>query len=176
MNGDIKLIRKMQKGDIEAFDLFVCKYYKDILKYCFYHSGNNEEDAKDLTQNTFLQFFENFSRYEHLGKTKNYLYTIARNQCIDFKRNAGRRSTEHFEEYMVDKILYKDDTVEYVHECLQTLPEEYREVLILYYFQQMNQQEIADFLGIELPLVKYRLKKAKEKMKMKIKEGEHDGF
>ncbi len=55
MNGDIKLIRKMQKGDIEAFDLFVCKYYKDILKYCFYHSGNNEEDAKDLTQNTFLQ-------------------------------------------------------------------------------------------------------------------------
>lgn len=176
LDGDIKLIRKMQKADIEAFDLFVCKYYEDILRYCFYHGNHNEDDAKDLTQNTFLQFFKNFSRYKHMGKAKNYLYTIARNLCIDFRRNVERRRTEDFEEYMIDKTLYKDNTAEYVHECLQTLPEEYKEVLILYYFQDMKQHEIAKFLGIGLPLVKYRMKKAKEKMKIKLKEVGHYGL
>ena len=51
-----------------------------------------------------------------------------------------------------------------MEEALRRLPGELREILILYYFQERKQREIADILGIGLPLVKYRLKQAKEQL------------
>jgi len=51
-----------------------------------------------------------------------------------------------------------------MEEALHKLPGELREILILYYFQERKQREIADILGIGLPLVKYRLKQAKEQL------------
>ena len=51
-----------------------------------------------------------------------------------------------------------------MEEALRRLPGEFREILILYYFQERKQREIADILGIGLPLVKYRLKQAKEQL------------
>lgn len=52
-----------------------------------------------------------------------------------------------------------------VRECLDNLSEEFREVVILYYYQGLKQKEIATILGIKLPLVKYRLRKAKQYIK-----------
>ena len=161
---DHVLIRKMRQGDEEAFNLFVHKYYEDILRYCRYHS-DNREDAKDLTQDTFLRFFQEFSGYSHVGKVKNYLYTIARNLCnnhykkkqvlpLEYVENEG--GSEGEENNIIAQIT--------VRACLDQLPDEFREVLILYYYQNLKQSEIAEILGIGLPLVKYRLKKAKEQM------------
>lgn len=53
--------------------------------------------------------------------------------------------------------------------CLDRLPEELREVIILYYYQNLKQTEIADVLGIGLPLVKYRIKKAKAQMEKMLR-------
>ena len=61
-----------------------------------------------------------------------------------------------------------------VRTCLDQLSEEFREVIILYYYQDLKQTEIADVLGIGLPLVKYRLKKAKEQLQQMLRtEGSH---
>ena len=53
---DFLLIQKMKQGDDEAFDLFVRKYYDDILKYCAYHCYNSGY-AEELVQETFVSFF-----------------------------------------------------------------------------------------------------------------------
>lgn len=53
MDTDFKLIKQMRQGDEAAFDLFIHKYYSDILRYCTYHCHDSEE-AKDLTQDTFM--------------------------------------------------------------------------------------------------------------------------
>jgi len=82
---DFKLIKQMRQGDEAAFDLFIHKYYLDILRYCTYHCHDSEE-AKDLTQDTFLRFFSGFASYSHRGKAKNYLYTIAGNLCKNYYR------------------------------------------------------------------------------------------
>ena len=81
MDLDFLLIRKMKQGDDEAFELFIHKYYKDILSYCKYHCADKGY-AEDLTQETFIRFFTKLSFYHHKGKMKNYLYTIANNLCI----------------------------------------------------------------------------------------------
>lgn len=70
MDTDLFLIRKMKSGDGSASDQFVRKYYPDILKYCSYHC-TNRENAQDLTQETFIRFFEKLSEYHHQGKAKN---------------------------------------------------------------------------------------------------------
>ena len=174
MDIDYILIKKMYRGDDDAFDRFIGKYYEDILRYCVYHCNGDPEDAKDLTQNTFLRFFEEFPTYEHRGKAKNFLYTIARNFCIDYKRRLGRTQTEVFDESLMygnSVVTFTDREAEEIHECLSKVAEEYREVMILYYFQQLKQREIAKLLGIGLPLVKYRLRKGKEEMKKEWSKG-----
>lgn len=171
---DFKLIKQMRQGDEAAFDLFIHKYYPDILRYCTYHCRDSEE-AKDLTQDTFLRFFSGFASYSHRGKAKNSLYTIAGNLCKNNYRKARGQPLDSIGEEQLSEspedVLATQITV---RTCLDGLSEELREVIILYYYQELKQTEIAEVLGIGLPLVKYRLKKAKEQLqKMLRTEGLH---
>lgn len=164
MDTDYKLIKRMRQGDDAAFNIFIHKYYTDILRYCTYHCYDSEE-AKDLTQDTFLRFFAGFSGYTHSGKTKNYLYTIAGNLCKNYYKKAKGRSGEALDEGILSEDLEDELTSQItVRMGLDRLPEELREVIILYYYQGLKQTEIASILEIGLPLVKYRLKKAREQL------------
>ena len=87
MDLDFLLIRRMKSGEEEAFDIFVRKYYQDVLAYCSYHCMD-QWYAADLTQETFIRFFTALSSYRHKEKVKNYLYTIAHNLCVDHVRKA----------------------------------------------------------------------------------------
>ena len=162
MDTDFKLIKQMHQGDEAAFDLFIHKYYSDILRYCTYHCHDSEE-AKDLTQDTFLRFFSGFASYSHRNLCKNY-YRQPRGQPLD---SIGEELlSESPEDALSTQIT--------VRTCLDRLSEEFREVIILYYYQDLKQNEIADVLGISLPLVKYRLKKAKEQLQQMLRtEGSH---
>lgn len=167
MDTDFLLIRKMKNGNEEAFDVFVRKYYDEILKYCSYHCFDLEY-AEDLTQETFVHFFAKLSDYRHIGKTKNFLYTIAGNLCRNYRKKIK-------DETMADsEMLNLADTSEFtsellikleVEDALKHMPDELREVVVLYYFQNLKLSEIADVLKIGLPLVKYRMKQAKIRLK-----------
>lgn len=164
MDVDFLLIRKMKQGDDDAFDTFVRKYYNDILKYCVYHCSDAEY-AEDLTQETFANFFAKLSDYHYKGKTKNYLYTIAGNLCKNYYKQQRPVSIEddqlsemeisgNQEETITDKVM--------LEWALNQLQADFRQVIELYYFQEMKLTEIASVLGIGLPLVKYRLKQARK--------------
>lgn len=163
MDADFLLIRNMKKGNEDAFDMFVRKYYDDILKYCGYHCSDSEY-AEDLAQETFVLFFAKLSDYRHMGKVKNFLYTIARNLCKNYFKKAKETPLEDTEltdlaemaEFTPD-ILIKLE----VENALEHLSNELRDVVVLYYFQDLKLSEIAHILKIGLPLVKYRMKQAK---------------
>ena len=160
MYNDFLLIRKMRQGDDYAFDLFIHRYYKEILTYCYCHCPDKLY-AEDLTQETFVRFFTKLSDYHYRGKTLNYLYTIAGNLCKDYQKKLKEIPTEEAEliavnsaekeqpENILNKVL--------VEQALSQLPEEFREVIILFYFKEMKLKEISDILKISLPLVKYRI-------------------
>lgn len=168
MDADYLLIRKMKQGDEDSFDAFVRKYYKDILNYCIYHYPDREY-AQDITQEVFVRFFSSLSKYHFIGKTKSYLYTIARNLCKDYLKKmreipvdeweayGGAEQNENHIEGILDKLT--------LEKALKGLSEEMREVIVLYYFQELKLTEIADILHIGLPLVKYRLRKAKMQLR-----------
>lgn len=160
MDEDFLLIRKMRQQDENAVDHFIRKYYPDILQYCKCHCMDREV-TEDLTQETFEKFFENFTVYRHSGKAKNYLYTIARNLCINYSKKKKEVVMEKLPESEENQVEQTDDRLQ-MEWILNQLPEEIREIVILYYIQDMRQRDIADVLKIGLPLVKYRVKRAKE--------------
>ncbi len=167
MDKDFLLILKMKQGKEAAFDQFVHKYYDEILRYCRYHCFDIEY-AQDLAQETFLRFFANLPQYHYKGKTKNYLYTIAGNLCKNFYNKKKDLPVEGEElekesvsppdpfEHILDQVV--------IEEAMQKLPEELREIIILFYFQELKLYEIAAVAQISLPLVKYRLRKARKQL------------
>lgn len=172
MDTDYFLIRRMKRGEESAFDLFVQKYYKEILTYCVYHC-TDKGYAEDITQETFMRFFAKLSVYHFRGKTKNYLYTIAGNLCKDYLRKIKETSLEEVigREAENAEDHAEDSVNRYVIEwAIKQLPDNLKEVIILYYFQELKMIEIANILQISLPLVKYRLKQAKVKLEDLLRE------
>lgn len=173
MDVDFLLIKRMKHGEEAAFDVFVRKYYEEILKYCCYHCFDITY-AEDLAQETFVRFFTKLSDYRYIGKTKNYLYTIAGNLCRDYYKkkketplaepviNEALGLSKNQEEVIVDKM-----TIEW---ALRKLPDELYEIVVLYYFQELKLTEIASTLQISLPLVKYRIKSAKLQLEKMLRE------
>lgn len=166
MNADFLLIQKMKRGDEAAFDTFVRKYYTEILNYCHYHCFDAAY-AEDLTQETFIRFFAKLSDYHFMGKTKNYLYTIAGNLCKDYYRKKKDVPTkrEELEQNIASSQLEQVTERVMIETALAALPSELREVMVLYYFQGLKLSEIAKVLQITLSLVKYRLRQAKKQMR-----------
>ncbi|MDK2587339.1 RNA polymerase sigma factor [Romboutsia sedimentorum] len=164
MDVEFILIRRMKRGDKYSFDIFVNKYYEAILKYCTYHCPN-QQCAEDLTQETFIKFFSELSDYDCKGKTKNYLYTIARNLCKDYYKKIKEVPIENMKPYenIAQEEYESENTINnmIIQWALNQLPYELREVIILYYFHDLKLKEIAIILKISLPLVKYRVKQAK---------------
>lgn len=130
MDSDFFLIRRMKGGDEQAIELFVRKYYDDILNYCYRHMGRL--DARELSQ-------DGSSEPKDPGKSP------------------------------MDTVETRMDVVR----ALEALPEEFREVAILYYYQELKQKEISEILNIGLPLVKYRAARAKELLRQMLEEEDH---
>lgn len=181
MDSDAYLLQRMRKGDDLAIEAFVKKYYPIILSYC----RKRIQDihlSEDLTQETFERFFRNFSEYEHYGKMINYLYTIARNVCNDsYRTNTTELSMDEWNLNDSDwKAEYKGEPVcDSIHHLIEQidmeravnrLPKIYREVIILYYFCELKQAEIAAVLNVKVRIVKYRIKRGKELLEKILKE------
>lgn len=159
MDPDAGLIRRMNQGDDEAIEAFVRKYYPQILGYCCYHL-RHRQDGEDVTQETFARFFASLDRYRHYGKATNYLYVIAGNLCRDHLR---RRQELPLEDLPQEEAPPADwDTRLDLEAAFRTLPEEIQAVAVLCLLQERKQREAAKILGIGLPLVKYRLRRARE--------------
>lgn len=159
-------------GDERAIEEFVLKYYPQILKYCRGHMDDYGY-AEDMTQETFVRFFRNLDRYQDYGKMANYLYVIAGNLCRDYYRKKGRIAREVLVEASMAVLkgeasgdagrdMKNPDLRMDVRFALESLPEELREVAVLYFLQERKQKDVARILGISVPLVKYRIRKIRE--------------
>ena len=146
-------------------------YYQEIYLYV-YALCKNHEWAADLTQETFLKFFQAFERYKHYGKALNYLYVIAGNLCKDHFRKEGRIEVSELpEEIPIEHMGQVEKRVE-IYEALDKLSDEIKEVVILFFFQEISQKEIARMMDIKVSLVKYRVSRAKKLLAEYLGEGE----
>ena len=118
--------------------------YDKIFRFCYYRV-HNTDTAQDLTQETFLRFMN--SDYKERGEQIRYLYTTARNLCIDESRKA--RMDELPEDFS-DEGNGADDLIRKieVNQALDKMPEEDRELLILRYMNEVPLSDICKIMGI----------------------------
>lgn len=160
---DFLLVHRARAGEEEACEKLVKKYYPGIYQYCLLHMYDPYE-AEDLTQEVFTRFFLSLPGYREYGKVKNYLYTIAANTWKNYCKKKKAMPVEEVPEYekeypdAMENIGIRLD----IEQAVKNLPEEIREVAILFFFQELKQREIAEVLNIKLSLVKYRIGRARE--------------
>ena len=136
------------------------KYYNEIFLYC-YHRVGNRAAAEDLCQDTVVSLIEHYEEYRHIGKMKNYLYTIAGNKCRDFYRKNVPIPMDELPEQGTGESL---EELAVVREMVSGLPEEFREAVVLRYFQSLKYTDIASILRISPSVAKYRVKKGLEQL------------
>lgn len=171
MDESFLLVHRMKNGDEQAIEAFVRKFYPQILRYCRLHC-DDAGYAEDLAQETFERFFRTLRQYQHYGKAANYLYVIAGNVCRDHYRKRTELPMEELPEQPVEQMEPLEVRMD-VQRAIERLPKELREAAILYFFQEVKQKEIARILGIGLPLVKYRIRRARELLALWL--GKEDG-
>lgn len=160
MDADFLLVQKMRMGDEKAIETFVEKYYPQMQRYCQLHI-DDDGYAEDMTQETFVRFFRTLTQYQHYGKAVNYLYAIAANVCHDYYRKTREIPIKEIPERYQPQTGNLEQKIE-VQMALESLPEEIREVAVLFFLQERKQKDIARILGVGVPLVKYRIRKARE--------------
>ena len=155
------------------FEVVVLKYSDHIARICVLHTGNTE-DAKDCFQNTFLKLYITEKVFEDEEHLKAWLLRVAMNECRDYHRSLWKRkvklglSAEEKESWSgKEEIVCSEECMD-VMEKLQAIPQKYRQVLYLYYFEEYDTKEIAEILEVSINTVKSRLKRGREKLQVEI--------
>ena len=185
---DIVLAVKAQKGDREAFGVLVENFQTRIYSFC-YQFFRDRDIATEMTQETFLRAYRYIKKYDSKRKFSTWIYSIAKNICIDEKRKMDRSKTVPIDDVNPSTIqssrqsyhlkdpsqitLHLEDRM-LLEEAIAELPEKYRAAIILCYFQELPYQEIADVLGLSLNLVKVRIFRAKKQLLEILKEKQGD--
>ncbi len=171
INKDI-LIRA-KAGDINAFEYILSFYEKAIFNYCL-HVTKNLEEAKDVTQETFIKVYKNRKSIDTEKNIKTWIFTIATNTAYDLFRSKKRKKEisldKEDETISTLKAYYPEEGLTSdVEKALSKINPEYKKVLILFYQQGFSYQEIADILSIPINTVKTHISRGKEQLKEKLK-------
>jgi len=136
--------------------------YKKIFQFCSSRIASRET-AEDITQETFLRFYEH-SEYQQSGRELQYLYTIARNLCIDEYR---RKPTAPLPEDIPEAHSREPEWIDKLtlRAVLDRLPEEERDIIVMRYVSELSVADIAKIHGISWFAMNRRIKRILAKMR-----------
>jgi RNA polymerase sigma-70 factor, ECF subfamily len=159
-------------------DEIMNQYGQEILQLA-YSYVNNKAIAEDLTQDIFVKCYKNLHTYSGKSKLRTWLWRIAINHCKDFHRSwytknvviAGEEMPSNVtkKELVEQAVIQKEEDDELIA-AIMNLPIKYREVIYLFYYEELPLKEIALVTDTGLNTVKTRLRRAKELLKEELEE------
>ena len=173
------IVRKVLGGDANAFETLVLEYEKNVYNIALRMTGNSE-DAADMTQEAFIKAYNSLQSFRGDSKFSVWLYRIVSNVCLDFLRSKNRRPTVSLsvedddgedaqldvadESQSPELLLDRKLTRESVRRGLDSLPPDYRQILLLREIQGLSYDEISQVLGLEVGTVKSRIFRARKRL------------
>ena len=183
---DLHLVERARRGDRDAFQQLVIAYQERIVRV-IQGMVRNPEDARDLAQDVFIKAFGSLDRFRGQSSFYTWLYRIAVNISIDFKRKQARRKDSSFDEhldqqsaegvdlpdsttYAPDRLLEEERLGTSIREAMNQLPEDKRAVIVLRELEGLSYKEIAEVVGCSQGTVMSRLFYARKKLQELLRE------
>jgi RNA polymerase sigma factor (sigma-70 family) len=178
--GEMDLVRRAQRGDLEAYDELI-KRYQERIYATVYHMTSNHEDANDLAQDAFIKAFQALKSFKGGSTFYTWLYRIAVNKTINFLKQRKNRlhmslndldfNTENNPDLVAlisDKTPRREaglkELSEKLNEALLKLSEQHRLVMVLHDVQGQSHEEIAEIMNCNIGTVRSRLFYARQQM------------
>ena len=175
------LVRRAQNGDRRAFELLMDLYRERIVRMAL-HMVGNKEDAQDLCQETFVRVYRALGSYDPRRAFSPWIYRIANNVALDHLRRKKARpvisepdlaqpfeegpdpAAENPQRAILNREVYRE-----VQEAIQSLPENYRSVMVLRFLEDLSYAEIAESLDLTEANVMMRISRARRMLRDKLK-------
>ncbi len=185
-NTDLAIVRRVQEGDVAAFDGLILKYRERIYSIIYNLTGNRE-DTSDLTQDSFIKAFQSINRFKANSSFFTWLYRIAVNTTLTFLRKNKLRRFLSFDKInedgesaeVIDALVTKShsdrealrrELQEKLNEAFQRLSFKHRTVVTLFEIDQLSHKEIAEIMGCSEGTVRSRLHYAKQELQSQLQD------
>jgi RNA polymerase sigma-70 factor, ECF subfamily len=186
---DEALMLRYQQGDVRAFEILLTRHRKPVFNFILRFVGVRAA-AEDLLQETFLRVIKGAENYKQQAKFTTWLYTIARNLCVDRSRRQKHRKAQSLDaplsrgeensgtlldvvqgdEMASDRQAVSRQLHLKLHDAIAVLSEEQREVFLMREFLDMPFKQIAEVVGVPENTVKSRMRYALEKLRLELDE------
>ncbi len=147
--------------------------YKDHLFAVAFNICKNAADADDVVQDTFLQYHITDKQFENEQHIRAWLIRVAINKAKNINMSFWRRSKMPLEDYM-ETLTFETPEAEDLFEEVMKLPEKYRIVIHLFYYEDYTIREIAQILNVTESNVKVRLTRGRRLLRNVLKEEWND--
>jgi RNA polymerase sigma-70 factor, ECF subfamily len=183
---DAALMLRVKQGDMVAFAELVDKYKQPVMNLA-HRMLRDPTEAEDLAQVVFVQVFKSAHRYHAASKFSTWLFTIARNLCLNEIRRRSRHQADSIDAVHPDhegqplhqfedkqtasppERLLQGELVAKVEQALAELPENQRTAIVLCRQEELSYEEIARVLGCSVSATKSLIHRGRETLKQKLK-------
>jgi RNA polymerase sigma-70 factor (ECF subfamily) len=183
---DAELMLLVKRGDTHAFTTLVERYRQPVMNFVL-RTLRDETEAEDLAQNVFVQVFKAAPRHQETAKVSTWIFTIARNLCLNELRRRRRHPAESLDAPPADgdgppplqavdrattgptESLLRRELEEKVEAAIAALPENQRTALLLCREEELSYEDIAAVLGCSLSATKSLIHRARETLKARLK-------
>jgi len=178
---ETELLERARKGDSQAFGALVERYQRRVVGVA-QAVVHNQDDAIELAQETFVRAYENLSKFESRSSFSTWLYRIAANLSIDFRRREGRHQVLRGEdaETEINRLpsprgdsyqeSVRTELNKRINGALEQLTPEHRAVILLREVEGLSYDEISDMLQVPRGTVMSRLHYARSHMRTILKD------
>ena len=149
----------------EQFDFVYKEYAKELLQIAYGYT-KNKEDSIDIMQNAYIAVLESNKRFESNEHIKYFLIRVTINESINFVKSYSKKKVLCNNDIIMNIPETKKDELPYdISEIVNILPEKYKTIIVLYYYDGMKIKDISKVLKMKESAVKKRLERARNLVK-----------
>jgi RNA polymerase sigma-70 factor (ECF subfamily) len=173
---DEEVVVLICRGDRSRFVVIIERYQDKLFRYIKRLINQSNEDVEDILSDVFLSAYSNLQGFDTHKKFSSWIYRIAHNKAIDYFKSKkytyslGEDSEELIwnKEQLFEDLEIEKENRQIINDAISKLELKYKEVILLFYFEDNSYQEISDILHISVSEVGVLIHRAKQQLKNKL--------
>lgn len=173
---DVDIIKSVIDGNKEDYGNLVGRYQQKIFSYLYRFLHENHQAAEEVAQSVFIKVYENLRRVDQSRPLQPWIYRIAHNEAANYLRSLSRKKESSLSDSEWNKLgdtdpepeSDMDENLLLTRRAMGLIKAKYREVIVLYYYEERSYEEIATILNTSTNTVGTLLRRARQQLQKMI--------